>query len=54
MQARHALALSRLITDDGSWIEAQELEGLITKSSDAISHCVLVGTCPRHKHPTSG
>jgi hypothetical protein len=44
MQARHALALSRLIADDGSWIEAQELEGLIRKSSDAIRHCVLVGT----------
>jgi len=44
-QARHALALSRLIADDGSWIEAQELERLILKSSDAISHCVLVGTC---------
>ena len=25
--------------------EAQELERLILKSSDAISHCVLVGTC---------
>lgn len=45
-QAHHALALSRLIAEDGSWLEAQELEGLIRKSSDAISHCVLVGTCP--------
>ena len=43
-QVRHALALSRLIAYDGSWIEAQEFEGLILKSSDAISHCVLVGT----------
>ena len=42
-QARHALAISRLISDDGSWIEAHELEGLVLKGSDAISHCMLVG-----------
>ena len=43
-QSGQALALSWLMLDNGGWIEAQEIERLVLDSSDAIGHCMLVGT----------